>query len=91
MTRVERIAERLQSALEAERVEIQDDSAKHAGHAGARGGAGHYSVLVVSRRFAGLDRVSRHRLVYDALADMIPGEIHALSARALTPEERGSG
>ena len=87
MTRPERIVDRLRSGLAAEHVELEDESSLHAGHAGARGGAGHYRVLVVSERFAGLDRVARHRAVYDAVGDMIPGEVHALSARTLTPEE----
>jgi BolA family transcriptional regulator, general stress-responsive regulator len=86
-TRIERIVERLRAALDAERVDVDDESARHAGHAGARGGGGHYRLLVVSERFAGLDRVARHRAVYDALGDMIPDEIHALSARTLTPAE----
>ena len=87
MTRAETIVARLRTALDAERVDLEDESALHHGHAGARGGAGHYKVTVVSSRFAGLDRVARQRAIYDALADMIPGEIHALSSRALTPEE----
>lgn len=90
--RVERIAERLRSGLDAHHVEVQDESTLHAGHAGARGGAGHYSVFVVSTHFAGLDRVARQRAIYQALGDMFPGEIHALRARAQTPEEwRASG
>ncbi len=87
MTRAQRIVDRLRTALEAERVDLEDESHLHRGHAGARGGAGHYRVLVVSARFAGLDRVARQRAIYRALGEMIPGEIHALSARALTPEE----
>jgi BolA protein len=87
MSRSEEIAERLRRALAAERVEIEDESALHRGHAGARGGAGHYRVLVVSPQFAGQDRVARQRAIYAALADMMPERIHALSSRALTPEE----
>ncbi|HZR82627.1 MAG TPA: BolA family protein [Candidatus Binatia bacterium] len=87
MTRTEGIVARLRARLDALHVEIEDESALHRGHAGARGGAGHYRVLVVSQRFAGLDRVARQRAVYEALGDMIPGEIHALSSRTLTPEE----
>ena len=79
--------ERLRNGLEAEHVEVDDQSALHAGHAGARGGAGHFSVVVVSARFAGLDHVARHRAVYEAVGDMIPREIHALSVRSYTPEE----
>jgi len=88
--RTDRIVERLRTALDAERVEIVDDSALHAGHAGAKGGGGHYRVVVVSRRFEGLDRLARQRAVNEALGDLFAGEIHALSARALTPAEAGS-
>ncbi|MFM7142778.1 MAG: BolA family protein [Alphaproteobacteria bacterium] len=85
--RTDRIVARLAKGLDAQSVEIVDDSARHAGHAGARGGAGHYRVVVVSERFAGLDRVARQRAVYEALGDLFPAEIHALTARTLTPEE----
>jgi len=87
MSRIEDLRNRITSALGADIVELQDDSAKHRGHAGSRGGAGHYSVVVVAARFAGMGRVERHRAVYDAVGDMIPGEVHALAVRALTPEE----
>ena len=83
--RIDRIVERLRAGLDALVVDVGDDSALHAGHAGARGGGGHYRVVVVSERFAGLDRVARQRLVYAALGDMFPGEIHAFSARTMTP------
>ena len=69
------------------RLEIADDSAKHAGHAGAKGGGGHYRLDIVSPRFAGCATLQRHRLIYEALGPMMRGEIHALSIRALTPEE----
>jgi BolA protein len=75
------------AALDAEHVEVQDDSAQHRGHPGARGGAGHFTVIVVAEKLAGLDRVARHRAVYEAAGDMIPKEIHALSVRAYTPAE----
>lgn len=94
MDRVQELQSRITRALAAERVEVQDDSALHAGHAGARSGGGHFSVVVVSERLAGLDRVARHRAVYDAAGDMIPTHIHALSVRAFTPDEwrsRSSG
>ncbi|MEO7773132.1 MAG: BolA family protein [Steroidobacteraceae bacterium] len=68
------------------RLEIRDDSAKHAGHAGAREG-GHFHVQIVSDRFRSHTLLERHRLVYTALADLLRGEIHALSIRAMTPEE----
>ena len=87
MTREERLLDRLRTGLAAEHVALEDESARHAGHEGGRGGAGHYSVLVVSTRFAGLDPVARHRAVYAAVGDMIPSEVHALSIRSFTPEE----
>jgi BolA family transcriptional regulator, general stress-responsive regulator len=71
-------------------VEIYDESAQHAGHTGAQGGGGHYQLLLVSRRFEGQPRIARHRMVYDALADLMGGEIHALSITAYTPEELGA-
>jgi BolA protein len=83
----EQIADRLRDVLAAEHIALTDESARHKGHAGARGGGGHFVVQVVSTRFAGMDRLSRHRAVYEALADLMGGRIHALSVRALTPEE----
>ena len=68
-------------------VEITDDSADHVGHAGAQGGAGHFSLVVVSEGFAGLSRLARHQRVMRELADLLPYPIHALSIKALTPEE----
>lgn len=87
MSRIDELQRRITTALGADVVEVQDDSAKHRGHAGARGGAGHYAVVVVAGRFTGMGRVDRHRAVYDAVGDMIPGEVHALQVRAFTPEE----
>jgi BolA protein len=87
MDRSEKIGMRLRERLDAQHVEVHDDSAAHRGHRGAAGGGGHYAVVVVSERFSGLDRVARHRAIYEALAEMIPKEIHALSATALTPPE----
>ena len=69
------------------RLELTDDSARHAGHAGALGGGGHYRLLVVSAQFTGKSALARHRLVYDTLGDLMQCRIHALSIRALTPEE----
>ncbi|MFC5478368.1 BolA family protein [Massilia suwonensis] len=85
--RVERIQEALEAALAPTLLEISDDSHLHAGHAGAASGGGHYSVKIVSERFQGLRLVMRHRLVYDAVADMMRAEIHALAITALTPSE----
>ncbi len=76
------------AALEPVVVEIIDDSAKHAGHAGARGGGGHFRLRIVSPRFAGCRTMERHRLVYDALGPLMKREIHALSIAATTPDEK---
>ena len=68
-------------------LEVVDDSHLHAGHAGARDGKGHYTVRIVSARFGGLRPIARHQLVYQAVADMMHTEIHALSIVALAPGE----
>ena len=81
------IEERLSAALDATAITVVDDSARHAGHAGAATGGGHYNLRIVSPRFAGASRVSRHRLVYDALSDLMHRAIHALAIEALTPDE----
>jgi len=85
MSAVELIRQKL-AALEPARLDIEDDSQKHAGHAGAREG-GHYNVAIVSPRFAGLSTMQRHRLVYDHVGDLKAAGIHALSIRAKTPDE----
>ncbi len=82
-----RIEQKLRTRLGATQVEVIDDSHLHAGHEGARGGAGHYRVSVVSSRFAGLSRVAAQRLVYEALGDEMGPGIHALSIRTMTPAE----
>ena len=87
MTRAARIEALLRAAFAPLHLEVVDDSAAHAGHAGARGGAGHFRVRIVSNRFAGLNRVARHRLVYETLAPLMVSEIHALAIDARTPEE----
>ena len=86
MNTLERMREKL-AALAPLRLEIADDSARHAGHAGARGGGGHYRLSIVSPRFAGCSAMQRHRLIYEALGPMMRGEIHALGIEALAPEE----
>lgn len=86
-TRAQRLDQRLRAALEPAELDIADDSHLHAGHAGAADGRGHFSVSIVSERFAGLPVVRRHRLVYDAVGDMMTTDIHALSIRALAPGE----
>ncbi len=76
----------LETALAPIALEVQDDSHLHAGHAGAREGR-HFSVRIVSRRFEGLGRVARHRLVYDALQFLMSRGIHALAIDARVPDE----
>lgn len=85
--RVALIEERLRTALEPEDLDIVDDSAAHAGHAGARSGGGHFNVFIVSPAFSGKSLLQRHRLVYEVLGDLMHKEIHALSIKALAPEE----
>jgi BolA protein len=80
------LRERL-GALEPSVLEIRDDSAAHAGHPGAAAGGGHFSLLIVSEVFAGLPRLQRHQRVLREVADLLPNPVHALSIKALTPEE----
>ena len=85
-----RTADAIRTCLEslgAVAVEVDDQSARHAGHAGAAGGGGHYHLRIVAPCFQGLSRLGRHRLVYDALGPLMKQEIHALSITAHTPEE----
>jgi BolA protein len=82
----ERIEAALREALQPTEFMLQDDSHLHAGHAGAREGS-HYTVRLVSDRFAGLNRVARHRLVYDALKVQMQAGIHALVIDARAPGE----
>ena len=77
----------LERDLEAVHVQIEDDSALHAGHLGAQGGGGHFRVLVVSPRFEAISRVAAQRLVYQALGELMATEIHALEMRTLTPDQ----
>ena len=86
-TRAARLETRLRTALEPVELEVVDDSHMHAGHAGAADGRGHFTVNLVAERFAGLPVVRRHRLVYEAVGDMMTTDIHALSIRALAPGE----
>jgi BolA family transcriptional regulator, general stress-responsive regulator len=84
--RIAFIEARLRAALAPSHLVVRDDSALHAGHAGASAG-GHYAVTAVSEAFAGKARLARHRLVYDALADVMQRGIHALAITAHTPQE----
>ncbi len=91
MNRVERIQALLKSALTPTECQVDDESHLHAGHAGAASGGGHYRLRLVSAHFEGLNKVARHRLVYDALHEMMPQEIHALAMTLHTPGEAASG
>ncbi|MGH8750930.1 MAG: BolA family protein [Burkholderiales bacterium] len=75
------------AALTPEKLEIVDESSKHAGHEGAKSGGGHYRMTIVSPEFQGKNTMLRHRMVYDALGTMMKSEIHALTIKALTPQE----
>lgn len=90
MTSSDRIA-RMRACLQAlapSDITIIDDSHKHVGHAGARDGRGHFSLRIVAGTFRGLRPLARHRLVYQALGDLMDTDIHALAIQALTPEEQ---
>jgi BolA protein len=75
------------AALAPETCTLEDESAQHHGHAGAASGGGHYRLIIVSSKFRNLSTLSRHRLVYETLGELMQREIHALSITALTPEE----
>ena len=82
------IANKLTAALRPTHLEVMDDSAKHAGHAGARaGGESHFRLHIVSAEFSGKSRVARQRLIYELLAEELKGPVHALSMVTETPEE----
>jgi BolA protein len=86
MNTIESIKLRL-AALSPESMEVIDESGQHIGHEGAKGGGGHYQVILISPRFRGVALPARHRMVYDALGPMMKNEIHALSIKAYAPEE----
>jgi BolA protein len=87
----ELIRQKLTTELNPQLIEIIDNSAAHAGHAGARKGGGHYHVTIVAEAFDGKSLVQRHQLIYAALADMMKDQIHALGINALTPSEHTTG
>ncbi|MDP2829460.1 MAG: BolA family protein [Sulfuricellaceae bacterium] len=86
MNTLELMQQRL-AALAPESIEIGDDSHLHAGHEGAKSGGGHYDLFIVSPQFTGLMTVARHRLIYNALGDLMQTGIHALSIKAYAPGE----
>ncbi|MBU1375594.1 MAG: BolA family transcriptional regulator [Alphaproteobacteria bacterium] len=84
----ETIQNKLTAAFQPTRLEIEDDSGRHAGHSGAReGGESHFNVTIESPAFAGTARVARQRLIHQALAEELAGPVHALSIKALAPGE----
>ena len=85
--RMQRIEALLRAALNPESFDLVDESHKHAGHAGAKSGGGHYELTIVSENFEGANTLGRHRQIYAALDDMMPAEIHALSIKAFAPSE----
>jgi BolA family transcriptional regulator, general stress-responsive regulator len=92
MTTREVIADKLTKAFAPQRLEVIDDSHRHAGHAGARpGGQTHYSVHIVSQAFRGKSRIDRHRMVNAALASELQSGVHALAIRAAAPGEAEPG
>lgn len=86
MSTADLLRERM-AALEPSRLDIIDESHRHAGHAGARDGGGHFRMTIVSPHFAGKRTMERHRLVYDAAGDLMKRQIHALSITAKAPDE----
>ncbi|MBT9611775.1 MAG: BolA family transcriptional regulator [Burkholderiales bacterium] len=86
MNTIETIQARL-AVLNPSHIEIQDDSASHAGHAGAKSGGGHFFLTLVSEQFAGQSTLARHRKIYALLGDLMHKQIHALSIKAQTPDE----
>lgn len=85
--RLERIRARLETALAPAELHVEDQSHLHAGHAGARSGRGHFRVRIVASAFEGHNPLQRHRLVYQALEEMMLNDIHALSIEAFAPTE----
>lgn len=85
--RVETIRNRLLATFAPTECLLQDDSARHAGHAGAASGGGHYVLRIVSEHFEGQSRLTRHRLVYDSLRDLMHSDIHAMAITAIAPSE----
>jgi BolA protein len=89
-TRIALFEQDLHKAFSVDRLQIEDESHLHAGHAGAASGGGHFKLTIVSPEFKGLSLVARHRAVYAALNRHIPIEIHALTINAIAPGEAGS-
>jgi len=86
--RVAIIERLLTEALSPDEVQVKDQSKLHVGHEGAKEGKGHFEVTIVSDKFGGVNRIARHRMVYDALGDFMGSDIHALRIDAISPSER---
>ncbi len=86
MNNIETMRDKL-SSLDPVSVDIIDESHKHAGHAGARDGGGHYLLKIITPKFAGMTTMARHRMIYSALGEMMKRDIHALNIQAKTPDE----
>lgn len=85
--RVQMIREKLSAAFAPQALEIEDESHKHAGHAGAASGGGHFNVAITSAAFEGKSPIERHRMVFAAMGDAMQTDIHALSIKATAPSE----
>ena len=83
---LDRIEQKL-AVLSPDSIELIDDSEKHAGHEGAKGGGGHFELIIVSPLFEGKSSQARHRMIHAALGEMLKREIHAISIKAYTPDE----
>ena len=86
--RSRRIEDLLTATFSPTHLLVKDQSHLHAGHAGARDGKGHFEVRIVAPAFSGHSRIERHRMIHEALADLLETEIHALSIKAQAPDER---
>jgi BolA family transcriptional regulator, general stress-responsive regulator len=89
--REDEIRLRLERVFTPLELSIKDQSQLHIGHEGAKDGKGHFDVTVISQAFAGINRLQRHRMVYDALRDLLESDIHALRITAYAPSERRPG
>ena len=87
-SRESEIRQRLETVFGPQELSVKDQSQLHIGHEGAKDGKGHFDVTLVSQAFTGVNRVQRHRMVYDALRDLLESDIHALRIKAYAPSER---
>ena len=87
MNRVTLIENRLREAFAPSKLEVRDDSHRHAGHEGAKSGGGHFAVTIVAAPFQGRSALQRHQMIYQALGEMMKQDIHALSIQAFAPDE----